>query len=455
MSSTEYQRGLEFLFARTTGGVRFGLERTVALLKALGDPHTRTPCFHVAGTNGKGSTVASMAALLAHTGMRVATYTSPHLIDFRERIVVGGVPIGEDDVVRFIHDHVGLIERLGATFFEATTAMAFDHIARSGADVAVIETGLGGRLDSTNVVTPLAAVVTSISMDHEKLLGGTLNEIALEKAGIFKKGSPAVIGMIGPLFPEVRATLETAAAAAGASSIRSVEREVDFHWVDTSTAWEAPNWTAFSAAVGGATIETRTGLIGQHQAWNAMTAWLALDAAGPPYAVPLAGIAPALRSVTLPGRFQRVGNVVLDVAHNPEGISRLVGEFGMLKPPAPVKALVGILSDKDWRAMLIALPNVVDEIIATIPPTAPAERRWDLDEVVRFAREFRLDLRGVPSEFMTERFMRQPWINLRAIPDFDEALAAATTGAGATLITGSFHTVGDAMLRLQVNPLAR
>src|SRR4051812_18335626 len=219
MSSSEYQRALDFLFARTTGGVRFGLDRTVALLQALGNPHLAVPCFHVAGTNGKGSTVASIAAMLKYKGMRVATYTSPHLIDFRERIVVGGVPIGEDEVVRFIHDHLALIERLGATFFEATTALAFDYIARSGTDVSVIETGLGGRLDSTNVVEPLATIVTSIALDHTEYLGDTVEKIALEKAGIFKRGRPAVIGNIEPIWPGVRTTLERAAATVGASPI--------------------------------------------------------------------------------------------------------------------------------------------------------------------------------------------------------------------------------------------
>src|ERR1044071_478545 len=126
-TSSEYQKSLEYLFARTTGGVKFGLERTLALLDALGNPHRAVPCFHVAGTNGKGSTVAFLAAMLRHKGKRVATYTSPHLIDFRERIIGGDVPIGEDDVVRFVLDHLRLIEETGATFFEATTAMAFDY----------------------------------------------------------------------------------------------------------------------------------------------------------------------------------------------------------------------------------------------------------------------------------------------------------------------------------------
>ena len=243
MNSSEYTRALEYLFARTTGGVRFGLDRTLALLEILGNPHLAVPCIHVAGTNGKGSSVAATTALLSHRGFRVATYTSPHLIDFRERIVVGGVAIGEDDVIRFIHDHTPAIERLGATFFEATTAMAFDFIARASPDIAVIETGLGGRLDSTNVVDPLAAIVTSIGLDHTDLLGTTLQAIAGEKAGIFKPGRAAIIGERSA---DIRDLLEHTATSAGATPIRSLSREVDISHVRLS-----PAGTSFNVESGG------------------------------------------------------------------------------------------------------------------------------------------------------------------------------------------------------------
>jgi dihydrofolate synthase / folylpolyglutamate synthase len=451
MSSSEYQRALDFLFARTTGGVRFGLDRTLALLDALGNPHRAIPCFHVAGTNGKGSTVASIAAMLKYKGMRVATYTSPHLIDFRERIVVDGRPIGEGKVVRFIHDHVALIEQLGATFFEATTAMAFDYIARSDADVSVIETGLGGRLDSTNVVEPLAAVVTSIGLDHTDLLGDTVDAIAQEKAGIFKRGRPAILGDTG-VFDTVAATLNASAVMAGASPVRSFNREIDFHWVDSGMSWDSSG-TEFEAVVNGNMIQARTGLIGRHQASNAMTAWMALDAAGDRYATPLSDISPALEHLVVPGRFHRVGKLVFDVAHNPDGFGHVINELHLLRAPHPIKALIGILSDKDWRSMLISMANgVVDEVIVTIPPTAPVERRWNLAEVAKFADEWRPNLMGAPAEH--RKLFENHRINLRAIPDFDGALREATSDAGTTLIAGSFHTVGDAMARLQVNPLA-
>ncbi len=171
-----------------------GLERTTELLSLLGDPHTRVPAFHVAGTNGKGSVVATIEALLRGLGLRVGKYTSPHLIDFRERIAVNGTPMSEADVVAFIEQWTPTVERLGATFFEATTAMAFEHFVREGVDVAVIEVGLGGRLDSTNVIKPVAAGISSIGFDHMQYLGDTLELIGREKAGIFKRGVPAVIG---------------------------------------------------------------------------------------------------------------------------------------------------------------------------------------------------------------------------------------------------------------------
>jgi dihydrofolate synthase/folylpolyglutamate synthase len=330
-------------------------------------------------------------------------------------------------VTRFIRDHVSVIESLGATFFEATTAMAFDYIARSEPDVAVIETGLGGRLDSTNVVDPLAAIVTAIGMDHTDLLGTTLEAIAAEKAGIFKPGRAAVIG---ERWPDIRTLLEKTAAAAGARPVRSLSLEVTLSHVRI-----ANDGTTFSASSHGEDVDGAIGLIGTHQPHNVLTAWLALDAAGDAYRVPLSVVGSALKTLTLPGRFQRVGDVIFDVAHNPAGAAVVAGTIASLDLPKPITALVGILADKDWRAMIRTLGGSVDEIIATAPPTAPPERRWHLDDVAKFA--------------------RQAGISLRTITNFDEALHTATNAGGTTLVTGSFHTVGDAMSRLQVNPLAR
>jgi dihydrofolate synthase/folylpolyglutamate synthase len=197
----------------------------------------------------------------------------------------------------------------------------------------------------------------------------------------------------------------------------------------------AGDGTKFSVAYQGANVEAAIGLIGTHQPHNVVAAWLALDAVGGSYGVPLADLATSLSELTLPGRFQRVGNLIFDVAHNPAGAAVVAGTLASLDLPQPITALVGILSDKEWRPMLRTLGGAVDEIIATTPPTAPAERRWHLEDVAAFAREAALPV--------------------RTIGNFDDALHAATNVGGTTIVTGSFHTVGDAMARLQVNPLAR
>ena len=207
---SDYRRALEYLFARTTGESRLGLERTTALLRELGDPHRRFTTFHIAGTNGKGSVAATLDALLRREGRAVGRYTSPHLVDFRERMLIDGQPIASDAIVEFIERWTPSIERIGATFFEATTAMAFELFAAAGADDVVVETGLGGRLDATNVVEPLVAGVTMIGIDHTEFLGTTVESIAREKAGIFKRGAGAVIGEPDPAIASLLGELAVA-----------------------------------------------------------------------------------------------------------------------------------------------------------------------------------------------------------------------------------------------------
>jgi dihydrofolate synthase/folylpolyglutamate synthase len=385
------------------------------------------PTFHVAGTNGKGSTVAALVALLAAGGRRVGAYTSPHLVDFRERVVVAGAPIAAGRVVEFVRRWTPEAERLGATFFEVTTAMAFDHFARSGADVAVVETGLGGRLDSTNVVRPEAAGVTSIGLDHTELLGGTLAEIAAEKAGIYKPGAPAVVGEWDP---EVRAALAGHARARGATPVRVVADECAVDAVEVG-----PGGTAFTLAAPFAPspLALRTPLVGAYQARNVATALTMLDAAGPPYRPAWDDVGAALARTRLAGRLHRAGRYLFDVAHNPDGARALAAALPAVAPARPVHALVTVLADKDWRGILAALAPAVDRFVLSAAPTAPAGRVWSPGEAAAFAAA-----RGWPAE---------------AVGDFDAALARAAEGAGTVLVTGSFHTVGDAMARLQVDPL--
>jgi dihydrofolate synthase/folylpolyglutamate synthase len=418
-----YREALDYLFARTTGGFKFGLERTRELLARLDNPEARYPSLHVAGTNGKGSSVATMAAVLTAAGRRVATYTSPHLIDFRERMVVDGQMIPADDVVSFIARYTPVVEEIGASFFEATTAMAFDYFARAGADVAVIEAGLGGRLDSTNVLDPLVAGVTCIGLDHTEYLGSTLDEIAREKAGIFKPGRIAVIGETNP---RIRALLARYAEQQGASSVRLATDEVRLDHIDVG-----PSGTTCDLEWKGQRLRLTTPLTGRHQAANLAFAMTVLDAAGPPFAPSVAAWASAVGNVRIPGRFQRTGKFILDVAHNPAGVEVLVQTLRAVAPPEPIIVLLCVLRDKDWRDMIRVLSTVASRFVLTMAPTAPASRAWDLGEAAAFARE-------------TGR-------EVDVVADFREAIDRAAAGAGSVLITGSFHTVGDAM---SILPLA-
>jgi dihydrofolate synthase / folylpolyglutamate synthase len=418
-----YQEALDYLFARTTGGFKFGLERTRQLLEHLGNPERRYPVIHIAGTNGKGSSVATITTLLAARGLRVATYTSPHLVDFRERMIVDGVPILADDVTSFIAAHTPYVEEISASFFEATSAMAFDYFARARADIAVIEAGLGGRLDSTNVVDPIVAGVTSIGLDHTEYLGSTLEEIAGEKAGIFKPGRPAVIGERDA---RIRELLAKHAERAGASDIRIVADEVELSRVEVTDAG-----TECEITWNGERAVLRTPLAGEHQASNLAFSIVMLDAAG--YGSTLRSLEQDLANVRIPGRFEHVGRFIFDVAHNPAGSEVVARTIAAVRPTEPVTAVLCVLGDKDWRDMIRALSAVVNHFVLTMAPTAPASRAWSLDDAIAFTREM-----GLSAE---------------SVSDFGEALDRAQARPGTILITGSFHTVGDAMSRLGISVL--
>jgi dihydrofolate synthase/folylpolyglutamate synthase len=417
-----YGEAIQALFARTTGSIKPGLERTEALLAKLGSPQRKLSAIHVAGTNGKGSVVATCEALLRARGLVVGRYTSPHLVDFRERVTVNGQPIFEEEVLEFLERWIPTAEEMGATFFEVTTALAFDWLAKREVDLAVIETGLGGRLDSTNVLTPRVATVTSIGLDHMDLLGDTLEAIAKEKAGIFKAGIPAVIGEPSPA---IRELLAKCAKEAVATPVVILDDAYAISDVQVSA-------TGTSFTLNGRTITTP--LLGVHQARNTATAIATLAAIGKEYLPPPGEISKALAGVFLPGRFERRGKVIFDVAHNPDGARTVAETIRAINPPSPRTALVAVLSDKDWRGIIRELAPAVDRFLFTNAPSAPAERRWDAAEARSFARAqgFEADLE----------------------PDMDAALALGQERSETLLITGSFHTVGDAMSRLQVSPFA-
>ena len=417
---SDYRAAIDALFARTGSTSRFGLERTIGLLQAIGNPHARYPCFHVAGTNGKGSVVATLCALLESKGLRVGRYMSPHLVDFRERIVVAGEPVSEEYVLQFLERWAPYGEEIGATFFETTTAMAFHYFAIREVDVAVIETGLGGRLDSTNVIDPLVSGITSIGLDHQEYLGSTEDSIAREKAGILKRGKPAVIG---PLSTNARVAIYQVAESSGVTRVIEADRLYPARNVKVSL-----DGTSFTMGHDGEKQTITTGLVGKAQASNAAVALSMLWAASGSWTVSLEEAAAVLPGVKLPGRFQTIRNLVLDVAHNPDGMRSVVATLEAVNAPPPVNAVLGVLSDKDWRGMIKALAPAVEAITLVAPPSAPVSRAWKPREAEQFARSL-----GIDATF---------------VENFADAISRASRMDGTVLITGSFHTVGDALVEL-------
>jgi len=318
-----------------------------------------------------------------------------------ERIAVNGVPISEDAFAEWTTLLKPHIERTGASFFEGTTAIAFADFAARGVDVAVIEVGLGGRLDATNVITPLVSVVTKIALEHTDYLGTDLKGIAREKAGIAKRGVPFVTG-------EPDADLR-------AELVREAERRAAVPVVVVDTTRRAEPGT-------------RLGLRGPHQVANAWVAGAALKqlpaSAGLPAGPPIGEEIPAsFADAYIPARFDVRGKWIFDVAHNPDGMRVLVEALASHQPPRPLHALVGIRSDKDWRPMLALLAPVVDRLVLTMPPSIPMLQRWSVS-----------DVSAGPAAHVE--------------PDFDAALREVQEGAATVLVTGSFHTVGDALSRL-------
>ncbi|MEY4956930.1 MAG: folylpolyglutamate synthase [Gemmatimonadota bacterium] len=427
MADSAYHDALHRLFSRTGGAWRLGLERVSELLALLGDPHRAYPVFHVAGTNGKGSTVATLDAMLRGSGLRVGRYTSPHLVDFAERVVVDGAPMPHEAITAWLNQWEPEMTRLGATFFEATTAMALDWFAVQRVDVAIVEVGLGGRLDATNTVQPLAAAVTQIGFDHQEFLGDSLASIAGEKAGIYKSGAVAVVGEARP---DVCALLTARAKEVRAEPVLVTGRDWQVREVSVGSAG-----TSFTLVTSDGERRLTTPLIGEFQAHNAGVALAMLRGAGGRWLEIERNAAALLPGVRLAGRFHRADRWLFDVAHNADGAATVVANLLEVGAPLPVSAVVCVLRDKDWAGILRAVARVATHIVVTMAPSAPAARAWNLDEVSAWA-----EGEGVP---------------VQRVDDFALALDSARERAATVLVTGSFHTVGDAMERLQVDPLAR
>lgn len=408
-----------------TGEIRWGLRRTRTMLHAVGCPHMAFRSVHVGGTNGKGSVAAMIASILSNAGHRVGLYTSPHLVDFRERIRVAGWAVDEKILAAAARRLGPVAEDVGATFFETATALAFLCFAEVGADFVVAEVGLGGRLDATNVLLPELAAITNVAWDHSDYLGHTLAAIAGEKVGIAKPGVPLVLGRLDTEAARIiRQRAERAGAAllqlgydAGVRRIRMNREGVELEYVGPGS---------------GEAIPLRCPLLGAHQAWNAGLAALAVQSLPERWRPSEADITAGIAGVMWPGRLQierrRDRTWVLDVAHNPGAVDALAQGLASLDLETPLALVVAIMGDKPWLEMLPPLLALADVSIFTVAPSSPAERRWDAAAVADTISSYPVEV----------------------IVDFEAALEQAMRMAPTVVVTGSNHTVGDAMRYLDI-----
>ncbi len=348
MTSPEFSSLLESLFNLQRHGIKLGLEHTVRLLDYIGNPQKDLTMIHVAGTNGKGSTCAQLASMLKASGQKVGLYTSPHLIRFNERIRVNGQPISDEEIIAFMAMAESEIEEIESTFFEVSTAMALYHFKTHHVDVAVIETGLGGRLDSTNVIEPVVTVITHISMDHMDILGKDLEKIAREKAGIIKKNVPVIVA---DQTPKVKTILQQTADEKDAPIFDLAEiSEILPGTLGTEFQYNGKKYF--------------TSLIGEYQAVNGALAIECVNRLDPE--IPNKVIRNGLKKVVWPGRIQQLNDrIYYDVAHNEDGVEFLIQTIRNIFPGEPLIGLFCLKGDKALDRLVQKLVGQFSKLFVT------------------------------------------------------------------------------------------
>ena len=418
---------LDELYRFERSGMRPGLVGIERLLETAGRPDRAFPSVLVAGTNGKGSTAAHLDSILRAAGLKTGLYTSPHLVRFNERIRVGGHEVTNEALEELLARWWPRFEVAHPSFFEATTAICFDHFAASGLDIAVVEVGIGGRLDATNILNPRLSIITTISSDHEDILGHSLKSIASEKAGIIKPGGTLVCGVRGG---EARTVIAAAAREQGAA--------VD--WLGRSARYSTrgigPAGTDLRLTTRSFTGTARTPLLGRHQARNAALAALAAERLleGLPAPEIAGAIERGIASTRWPARAEVVRHrptVLVDVAHNAEGASALAETVASLYPGRRVACVVALSRDKAHAEFLRRLGRVATRFYLT---QFGGERSTPADAL----------LAAAPSRHLT----------CEAVPDIREALSRALQWAeqsdGVLVVAGSFFLVSEALPHLGV-----
>ena len=391
-----YTQTLEFLFTampsfQRVGGDAYkpGLERIAAFCGHIGNPQRNFYTIHVAGTNGKGSVSHMLASILREAGYRTGLFTSPHLVDFRERIRVDGEMIPKQKVVNFVDKHREKMQQLDLSFFEMTAAMAFDYFDQSDVEVAVIETGLGGRLDATNIITPLLSVVTNVAMEHTEYLGDTIEKIASEKAGIIKKSIPVVVGQRSEGYNHI---FESRAAELH-SRVIYAEDEFLLHGIehfDNENQHFSVERTRDSR-----TFELDIDLLGDYQRHNIITACAAADYLAELTPLTISrrafreGLARTAANTSLMGRWQLIASepyTVCDTGHNADGIRYVAAQLEALDTDR-IFAVMGFAKDKDLEAILRLLPKKIHYIFTR----ASVDRARCVEDIAAVATTLGLD----------------------------------------------------------------
>ena len=416
---------LDRLLALETFGIKLGLDNISRLCAALGHPERAFTTLHVAGTNGKGSVTAMVHAALVAAGVRAGRYISPHLVDLSERFVIGSGPVDAEALRRAAEDVLDCADELQAagglqgppTFFEATTAIAFELFRRARVEVAVIEVGLGGRYDSTNIIAPAAGAITSIGLDHQQWLGETIDAIAFEKAGIIKPGMDVVIGALPDAARRVVGDVAARQQARMIDAADGARVTIDARGGRDELVIETPEDRYGPLALA---------LRGEHQIGNALVAIRLLEAARPSgIRVPREAIERGLTGVDWPGRLELIrlqggGQVLLDAAHNVEGARALAAYLRRRHPERPALVL-GVMRDKDVEGILDALLPAVSSVVATAADTA----------------------RAIPASELAARIAATgPSVPVHAEPDPGAAVERALSSGGTVCVAGSIFVVG-------------
>lgn len=416
-----YPKAVEFLYSLQWHGIKLGLENIRHLMTALAEPHQRFRSVHIAGTNGKGSTAAMIATILHAAGYRTGLYTSPHLIDLTERIRVDGQLISPKQAARLTERVRAVATGRPLTFFEFTTAMAFQHFADFAVAFAVAEVGMGGRYDATNILTPRVSVITNIDFDHQAYLGDTLEQIAFEKAGIIKPAVPVVTATAWPEAIEVIRGIcrERNAPLYRVGEAIRVEGSSPQHFRYEGIRWSLP--------------DLQCGLLGRHQLWNAACALAALELLEQQgISIGEAAVRRGLETVRWEGRLEMIPStasgpvVILDGAHNPAGAKALRAFLEESRPSDTGRLILvlGILRDKDIHGILSPLVPLASEVVVTRPRHERALAAEDLKHHLQ--------------EYPVRMTVREP------VQDAVRYAQSIATARDRICVTGSLFTIGEA-----------